>query len=146
MRVIFAGGRTFNDEIVADKILLHAFENEFMPEPDRLICVSGNAIGADILFARLIKQYEGKVEEYPADWNNLKESKDNPVLVKSNSYGKKYNALAGFNRNKLMAKTANKLIVVYNGSSGTKDMISTMLDLNKPVRIYDYKGNVVEHF
>jgi len=45
-----------------------------------------------------------------------------------------------------MAKTANKLIVVYNGSSGTKDMISTMLDLNKPVRIYDYKGNVVEHF
>jgi len=117
-----------------------------MPEPDRLICVSGNAIGADILFARLIKQYEGKVEEYPADWNNLEESKDNPVLVKSNSYGKKYNALAGFNRNKLMAKTANKLIVVYNGSSGTKDMISTMLDLNKPVRIYDYKGNVVEHF
>lgn len=58
-----------------------------------------------------------KIIEMPADWDDLSRG------VRLNRFGKKYNPRAGFERNIRMAKAAEALIAVTNGSPGTAHMI-----------------------
>jgi hypothetical protein len=83
--------------------------------------VSGGAKGVDKLGERWAEENGLPVKRFPARWDDL--SVPN-VFVKINSYGKKYNARAGLDRNESMAQYADILIAIWDGKSkGTKDMI-----------------------
>jgi hypothetical protein len=145
MKVIFAGGRTFINKNIALKILQDCYKADFIPMADKIVGISGQAKGADTTFANVISSSGGKVLEYPAKWNDLWGSKENPVQLATNKLGK-YNRIAGFNRNRLMSEIGEKLVVAWNGSAGTNHMIELMVKLNKPVRIYNYEGDLVYVF
>lgn len=113
MKVIIAGGRTFNDYNllcqICDKAL--SLQNE-------VEIVSGTANGADKLGEKYAKEKGCPVKHFPADWD-------------------KYGKSAGYKRNEEMAKYADALIAFWNGKSkGTKHMI----DLAKR---YELKVKVV---
>ncbi len=141
MKIIFAGGRDFNNVDAAYKVLSVLISKKLFTEPQDFICVSGTAKGADTLFAEELKSQDVEIEYYPADWNDLVTE---PVVIKTNTYGKKCNILAGHNRNTLMAKVSDVLVCVYNGSKGTSNMIETMSKLGKPVYIFTYNGDLKE--
>ncbi len=113
MKVIIAGGRTFDDyELLCqhcDKALSRQNEVEI---------VSGTANGADKLGEKYANNKGYQLKQFPADWD---------------TYGKS----AGYKRNEEMAKYADALIAFWDGESkGTKHMI----DLAKR---YDLKVKVV---
>lgn len=100
MKVIIAGGRTFDDYALlcskCDKILRQQTEIEI---------VSGNAIGADKLGERYAAERGYHVTQFPADWD-------------------KHGKSAGYLRNADMAEYADALIAFWDGKSkGTKHMI-----------------------
>lgn len=73
-------------------------------------------------------------EEFPAEWENF----NDPCLVKVNKYGKKYNALAGFRRNEVMASKATHYVGFRKDNSpGTSDMYERALDWKLKVRLYE---------
>lgn len=117
-RVIIAGGRDFQDYEYLKEVVDDILNNYDKPE---VIIVSGKAKGADTLGEQYADDRGYKKEFYPANWKDFTE----PCTIKTNRYGKKYNALAGFHRNELMAKNSDILIAFWDGKSkGTKDMIS----------------------
>jgi hypothetical protein len=113
MKVIIAGGRTFNDYDLlcqnCDKTL--SLQNE-------IEIVSGTANGADKLGEKYANEKGYPIKQFPADWD-------------------KYGKSAGYKRNEEMAKYADALIAFWDGKSkGTKHMI----DLAKR---YELKVKVV---
>lgn len=114
MRVIIAGCRGIDDySLIAEAVNSSNFDID--------VVVSGMARGVDSLAVQYAINNGIEFDPYPADWDNL--SVDN-VVVRRNQCGLYYNALAGFNRNKLMAENAEALIAIWDGrSSGTQDMI-----------------------
>lgn len=69
---------------------------------------------------------------FPALWDNFDPTIE-PVYIKTNKYGKRYNAMAGRNRNGRMAVYGDALIAIWNGAStGTANMIRFIDDLKKP--------------
>lgn len=144
MKVVFAGGRDFKDTKLALEICIHAYENKFIAYSKDVTGISGKAKGADSTFAEVILASGGKVLEFPAKWDDICQSADNPVQVATNVRGQ-YNRLAGFNRNRLMAEIGEKLVAVWNGSNGTKDMIEIMVKRDKPALVYNYDGRVIFH-
>ncbi len=83
--------------------------------------VSGKARGADTYGERYAQENDIPIKEFPAKWNDLSHPDS---IIRKNSYGKKYDALAGLRRNHEMGDYAEALIAIWNGSShGTKDMI-----------------------
>lgn len=128
MRLLVAGGRDFDDRDLMIKEL-----NKLCTGED-LVIITGMAKGADLLAYNLAKENNVPYETYPADWKDMSE----PCTVKENAHGK-YNALAGFKRNRTMGDTATHLIVFWDGKSqGTKDMLAYMTKLGKPVTIVEY--------
>lgn len=133
MRVIICGPRNFNDynflvkklhkifKQLADEGLISAYITKTNIE-----IVSGAATGADALGEVFADSYEFPLKQFPAKWEDLSAK---PCLVKYNEFGRPYNALAGHNRNKKMAEYASKdngvCIAVWQGTSGTKNMIET---------------------
>ena len=95
--------------------------------------ISGTAKGVDTLGEQVAKNYGIPVKRYPADWRNL----DVPgVVVKHNIYGA-YNAIAGHQRNTLMAENADALVAIWDGKSkGTKNMIDTAKTKNLKIYIH----------
>jgi len=140
MNVIFAGGRDFTDTNVAVEICKDAYKQGFLPYVSELTGISGKARGADTVFSDIILASGSPVHEFPAKWKDMCARADNPVVVATRA-GSNYNKLAGFNRNRLMAEIGEKLVAVWDGSGGTADMIKAMIKVDKPVLIYDYKGN-----
>lgn len=62
------------------------------------------------------------------------------AYIKTNRYGYKYDALAGFRRNEEMAKYADALICIYNGNSpGSTDMLKRAKKHN--LKVYKYIVN-----
>jgi hypothetical protein len=79
--------------------------------------VSGCASGADLAGERWAKERGVWIERFPADWN-------------------KHGKGAGPIRNRAMAVYADVGLAFWNGSSsGTANMVCTMVELNKPVRV-----------
>lgn len=112
MKVIIAGGRDFKPDWADLEILIKLDKQYFFIE-----IVSGKATGADTFGEQYAKLFDITVKEFPADWKNLDVT---PCLIKENKYGK-YNALAGNNRNTLMATYADA-VILFPGGSGTADM------------------------
>lgn len=143
LRVVIAGSRFFNDYKTLEKVTIKKlFElNKMYPQlnlltidrenslykinRENLEIISGMASGADSLAVQFANNYDLKLIEFPADWDNLEVS---PCKIMENSYGR-YNALAGHNRNRAMAEYATSdgnfgvLILFWDGKSkGSKNM------------------------
>lgn len=110
MKVIIAGSRKISDY---SELLTAIARARF--EITEVVC--GMAIGTDKLGEKWARVNNLPVKEMPADWN-------------------KYGKPAGPIRNKQMAEYADAAIVLWDGKSdGSRNMISEMNRLNKPVFI-----------
>lgn len=97
--------------------------------------LSGSARGPDQYGERWANERRIPVKYFPAKWNDL--SAPN-CIVKTNDYGKQYNANAGFARNIEMADEAEALIAVIKGNSaGTRHMIREAERRSLKVFIYN---------
>jgi hypothetical protein len=133
IRIIIAGGRDFDDykllksetfrimrEIAQKLTGKQTLNKQF------LTIVSGMANGADKLGAQLAKDFELKLQEFPANWDR---------------YGRR----AGYMRNVDMAEFVSEsevhgvLIAFWDGESkGTKHMIDTAKKKNIETHIVSY--------
>lgn len=112
MRVIIAGSRALaNKPHLIGKAV---YDSGFC---DITEVVSGTARGIDRLGEEWAQVNGKKIRLFPADWHRLGKS-------------------AGMVRNRDMARYADALIAIWDGSSrGTGNMISAMEKLNKPTFI-----------
>lgn len=117
-KVIIAGGRDFNDPELLSRVMFAMAETEFADLNVSL--VSGGAKGADKLGYEFAKQYNIHCDVFHADWN---------------AHGKR----AGFIRNEVMGRFADRLIAFHDGRSpGTAHMIAFMKRMGKPVTVISY--------
>lgn len=115
MKVIIAGGRTFNDYE-----LLHQKCDQTLRLQSEIEIVSGTAYGADTLGEKYAKEKGYPIIQFPADWE-------------------KYGKGAGYIRNEEMAKYADGLIAFWDGESkGTKHMIDLANRYGLKVKIINY--------
>jgi len=119
MKLIIAGSRTCKDM----NILLQAlktFKIELTADDE---IVSGTANGADTLGELYARQHNIPVMLFRPDW-----------IV--------YKTRAGFIRNVLMAKYADKLLALWDGqSTGTSHMIDVMRREKKHTYVFIFKEN-----
>lgn len=118
MITIIAGSRTITDY----NLLLNCIKESGF---DITEVVCGGARGPDLLGADFAIKNNIMIKDFPAKWEDLSP----PCVIKINKFGKKYNALAGHNRNEEMARyTAQEnggLILIWDGkSAGSKNMLS----------------------
>ncbi len=113
MKIIIAGTRTF-----ADKRLLESTMHEYPSAITEI--VSGGAQGADRCGEDYARLHNLNLTIFKADWD---------------AHGK----AAGPIRNRKMAQYADAAVVFWDGSSsGSKNMITEMRRLGKPVKIIIY--------
>lgn len=136
MRLIVAGGRDFSDFEYGFRCIDHMTKNT--PKHDITI-ICGDALGGDTCGKEWYKlhKHEGvKIEYFKPDWDDITKP---DAVIKRNKFGKEYNAKAGMDRNHNMGDTATHLIAFHDGvSKGTKDMITYMKQLKKPVKVFSY--------
>ena len=115
IRLIISGGRDYSPGWDEWLILNGIFKEYDISEVLSGACPTG----VDPFGEYWAKTYASiPVKQYPADWNNLSIG---PVLVRMDKNGKKYNALAGPNRNEKMAQNADA-VVLFCGNRGTASM------------------------
>ncbi len=114
MKLIIAGSRS----ITPTTYELEVIVEHFGIEPTLVIC--GGAKGVDIAGEIYAHKNNIPVKLFEPDWDDI----DHPdAVVKVNSRGKKYNAVAGHWRNQRMADAADALLLIWDGkSTGSKDM------------------------
>lgn len=127
MRLIIAGSRTL--QITDDELEPKIFDA--VGSWDDLIIIEGGALGIDRC-ARYFAQNNGiAYKTMDADWDDLTHP---DAVIKTNKFGKKYDALAGHRRNQEMAAEGDVLLLIWNGTStGSSDMRRRMKRLNKPI-------------
>ncbi len=107
MRIIIAGGRTF-DNIDQMMLVMDTFieeREEQLSDGQKITIISGTAHGADSLGERYAELRGYDVEQYPAQW-----------IV--------YGRSAGYKRNEQMGNVATHCVVFWDGESrGSKHMI-----------------------
>lgn len=118
LKVIIAGGRTFDDYALLRKTCLNVLSNH---DPSEIEIVSGGAEGADKLGEWFAEEFGYSVTKFPADWG-------------------KYGRLAGPMRNEEMANYADGLIAFDTGGRGTKSMIGLANKYKLLVRVIDCTG------
>lgn len=136
MNVIIAGGRSFaNYKLLKYKCL------ELLAQFDKsdVVIFQGGAEGADTLAYVFAKERNYKSRLFAADWNDLYTK---GAVIKEGRYGKRYNAMAGFDRNERMAIAAGPdgmLIAFWDGRSpGTKHMIEAARSRGLTVHVVTY--------
>lgn len=118
--LLIAGGREFVDYFKL-KEAVHSSLRELQVRAPITI-ISGGARGADKLGETYAETHGHRCAVYPADWDKLGKS-------------------AGYIRNATMGEVADAAVIFWDGSSrGTKNMISVMKRLGKPVHVYNYEG------
>ena len=136
MRLIVAGGRDFKNFEYGFKCIDHMTKDTNKKD---ITIICGKAAGGDTCGE---KWYEANkhlgvnIEYFIPEWDNV----DKPdAVVKVNKFGKEYNAKAGMDRNHNMGDTATHLIAFWDEKTkGTKDMITYMKSLVKPVKVFNY--------
>lgn len=128
MKCVIAGSRENNNiELVREAIKQSCFKITEV--------VSGGATGIDKCGEKWAKENDIPVTVFKADWKNLKAK---GAVVKKGKFGE-YNAKAGTDRNKEMAKYADALIAIKENTPGTADMIKQAQNANLKVYIYEVK-------
>lgn len=132
MKIIVAGGRNFEHYALLKMKLNEILKNV----SDEVTIISGGAKGADLLGEKYAKEKGYKIKKIEADWDNINVI---GAIIKTNQFGKSYNANAGPQRNKKMADIADGLVAFWDGKSlGTKNMIDIATNMNLKVRIIKY--------
>jgi hypothetical protein len=117
-KLIVAGGRDFNDEMLLERVLIALADVDYADKG--ISIVSGMARGADALGYQFAKANNVKAYPFPAEWE-------------------KHGTRAGFVRNAAMGDFADGLLAFWDGKSrGTDHMIKYMQSLSKPVHIIRY--------
>lgn len=115
MKLIIAGSRRLN---CTTQVVDLAFSKSPLPVPTEV--VSSGAYGVDIRGEEWAKIMGIPVKVFPADF-------------------KKYGKAGGPIRNAQMAKYADALLAIWDGKSrGTRNMITEMRKLNKPVFVFEW--------
>lgn len=129
MRVAIVGSRSFDSYSDLEKAIK---ESGF--DISEVVC--GGAKGADSV-GRLWGEINGiTISLFPADWDNISVPYS---LVRTNKWGKPYNAAAGRARNTTMADYADAVLACWDGaSSGTKHMIGEARKFGKPVYVFRF--------
>jgi hypothetical protein len=126
VKLIVAGSRSFEEDVIDTKGLIKSFLDRLIVEENISEIVSGMAQGPDLLGREYAIENNIPVKEFPADW--------------SKGRG------AGYIRNAEMGDYADSLIVFWNGiSSGTEHMVRYMQERNKPVIEVNY-GKYIRRF
>lgn len=115
MKIIIAGSRSFDNY----KLLYHRCEDILIKKYgiDDITIISGTAKGADRLGELYANSHDYGLIKMPANWSE-------------------HGRTAGYIRNKQMAKIADFAIIFWDGlSRGTKHMIDTMKDIDKPFEV-----------
>ena len=137
MKVGIVGDRTVNDYSLIDKAVKQSgFEVTEV--------VSGGAQGVDSLAVQWAKDNGIPFTEFKADWNNLKAK---GAVVKTNRWGKKYNANAGFDRNSQVVDYIDALIAIQpkGPTSGTQDTVRKTKKAKKPLHQYEKPDDEYEY-
>lgn len=117
MKLIIAGSRYLDEELVYSKIVMWRMNN--IPH---LEIVSGGCKGVDHAGEYYADFYDLPIKRFPADW-------------------KKHGRAAGPIRNKQMADYADALLLIWDGiSRGSLSMKKEMEKLNKPIYEIIIKG------
>jgi hypothetical protein len=129
MKVIIAGSRDITDfAIIEEAIEESGFEITEV--------VSGGAKGADQLGEEWAALSNVPVKRFPANWDDIDVE---GAVVKTNSWGKEYNAKAGLNRNIDMAEYADALIAIDLNTTGTNHMINEAK--KRELQVFKYNPN-----
>lgn len=136
LKVIIAGSRIFNDQKILNTYLKRLI-NGYGLEISEI--VSGTAQGADLMGENFAKENNLAIKRFPAKWNDL--TVEN-VVIGINSAGKKYNKIAGHQRNEEMAKYADALVAFnVDHSAGTNNMIQLATKYGLKVYSFDLTIN-----
>lgn len=129
MRVIIAGDRDCDDF----NFLLEAITQAKKQGIEITEVVSGAAKGGDELGEQWARMHDIPIRQFKPNWNDITVP---GAKIKTNQWGKQYNALAGFVRNQEMADYGEALIALQpNGNTnGTQDMIKRAKE--KGIKIY----------
>jgi len=130
MRVAVIGGRNF-------KNVQFAFEKLNKLNKIKLITqiISDGAGGADAIGKLYAEQFSIDYKEFPAKWHIL----DHPDALIRKRNGRKYDARAGFRRNKDIINAADVVIAFWDGKSpGTSDSVKYATKIQKPIKIFFY--------
>jgi hypothetical protein len=116
MRVIIAGGRTFQDY----NLLCRVCDYMLSETKSDITIVSGTANGADKLGEQYANDRGYQIDRYPAEWD-------------------KYGKSAGYIRNEKMAENADALIAFWDHKSkGTRHMINIAMSKSLKIKIQEY--------
>lgn len=134
MKVIIAGSRSLKSPALIQKAVDFSGFRDTIEE-----VVSGCAPGIDTLAIGWALKQGITIKKMPADWNKIDGIP--PAQIGINKAGKKYNKLAGYDRNQAMADYAGKtggLIAIWDGESGgTVDMIDRAHKIGMKVSVYE---------
>ena len=122
-RILIAGTRSYDDTDHFNKTMeeiIGSFKGK-----GEIAFISGAApSGADKLIIDWCVEHNYPCCLFKADWDNIDTRE---AIVKTNSSGKRYNAMAGFERNEQMAEYASQGYLFWDKkSSGTKDMLARL--------------------
>jgi hypothetical protein len=118
MKILISGGR---DDYLNKKG--YQYLNQLHEQYDFTEIVNGMATGIDKCARIWAEKHNIPVKPFPAKWNDLKNVPK--MFIKTNKYGKEYNAKAGTDRNKYMLDYLDEgdLVVVMPGGAGSTHML-----------------------
>jgi len=135
MKVIIAGSRHIKDYQLVSQIISNTISKHNIEVTE---VVSGGAPGIDTFGEQWALENGIPVTPFEAAWDDLTVPN---ALIRTNKYGKEYNARAGFSRNEQMGDYGDILLAIWDGKSrGTKHMISVALERNLPTYQYIIGG------
>ncbi len=128
MKVAVIGSRGFTDyEKVKDYL------GRLDSKRKITLIVSGGADGADSLGERWADENGVQKLIFEAKWDDLTHP---DARIKVNRYGKKYDANAGFRRNRDIVDNCDVVLAFWDGRSpGTRNSVDYARSKNKPLKI-----------
>ena len=131
MKTVIAGSRSIGNIEAVNEVMDALKKMKIVPT----LVISGCAKGVDLLGEQWAQTNNIPIHREPADWKNLTVPN---ARIKTNSYGEKYNANAGHQRNNKMALMCDVVVAVWDGRSpGTQSMINYAKSLGKKVVVYE---------
>ena len=136
MKALICGGRDW------DRVLnsFQALDDFHAVQPITHV-IHGGARGADAIGGAWAKARGIPCDEFPAAWNDLTQP---DAVIKINWRGHKYDALAGFRRNRQMADQKPDVVLTFPGGAGTASMVNLARERGiRIVRLMSYPKDLL---